>query len=123
MVNKAFNTLEIFFFSIVLILCSCNTNDEKKRNEDYKKNIVGTWQEISSKTPGFKMTDSTMIIIDTALANTPFFGQESKYNIIGDTLCVTVNDEQTSKEKIVVLTSDSLVTAGKDYIKRFFRVK
>jgi hypothetical protein len=78
---------------------------------DYKENILGSWQAINSITPGFKMTDSTLVLLDST-----FFGLEAKYNITGDTLTTIVTEGQSSKYKIILLTKDSLKTLDKNGI-------
>jgi hypothetical protein len=118
MIYKTFNIAIISVFSIAVLLYGCNTNDKKENDLNYKKNIIGIWQEASSSEPSFKFTDSMFVILDTSL-----FGGECKYGFIKDTLCIKYSKKTTSKSKIILLNDDSLIISDAGALKTFRKIK
>ena len=108
-----FRIAAISLFSILFAIYSCNVNHIEKNNSGYKKNILGTWKEINSESPGFKMTRSSMIMLDSSLIS--LLGEKLKYNIKKDSLFVSIGDIP-SNSKILLLTNDSLITLDKSGI-------
>jgi len=109
--------MEKTILSIALILFGCNNVDNGK---NYKQNIIGTWKEVGSKRSGFKMNDSTLVILDSAL----FYGEEIKYKINNDTLSFYRSNGKTSSQSaILVLTNDSLITSDETGTRTYLKVK
>jgi hypothetical protein len=90
---------------LVLVMSSCFLGRSSKEN-NYRKNIVGTWQQSGITDASMKIKCNKIVFLDSLI----LYGAKQKYKIVGDTLVLISNKYLPgNKIPIVSLSHDTMI--------------
>ncbi|OGU78709.1 MAG: hypothetical protein A2W11_02780 [Ignavibacteria bacterium RBG_16_35_7] len=101
--NTSKNSLTVVL--LVLAMSGCFLGRTRKEN-NYRKNIVGTWQQPGVTDASMKIKCNEVVFLDSLI----LYGAKQRYKIVGDTLVLISNKYLPgNKIPIVSLTHDTMI--------------